>query len=54
MVYIGGIYEVRGIYENIEALIQLKRKLILAGFFKPKEFQKKCESSQGSGNMWNL
>ena len=45
--YIGGIYEVRGIYENIEALAQLHRKMILAGIFQPKEFQKKCESSKG-------
>lgn len=45
--YIGGIYEVRGIYENIEALAKLSNKMILAGIFEPKEFQKKCENSEG-------
>jgi glycosyltransferase involved in cell wall biosynthesis len=45
--YIGGIYEVRGIYENIEALNKLQCNLILAGIFQPKEFQKKCENSKG-------
>ena len=47
MLYVGGIYEVHGIYENIEALAQLHCKMILAGFFQPKGFQKKCESSRG-------
>ncbi|MFS4415428.1 glycosyltransferase family 4 protein [Maribacter sp. 2307ULW6-5] len=45
--YIGGIYEVRGIYENIEALGSSGLKMILAGVFQPKEFQEKCEKSKG-------
>jgi len=40
--YIGGITEVRGVYELIQSLSISKTKLLLAGDFKDENFKEKC------------
>ncbi len=52
--YVGGIFNIRGIYEMVEAIGQTDAKLLLAGQFSPLELREQIIAMSGWNNVEEL